>query len=243
MKTTNTALKMPTLFPAAQHLDATSPFSEAAQPNVIKKVSFGGMAKKSDARTACSVFPDPNREASLIAARIIQRSAACDQLEGALKTDKAELKMLVAPHYFASSQGKGEIPASVAVNSSEGEVLVCYQNRYSNLPNEEPLQAILDPALIEKYFAQSFEIKIAGAKLPQDPDQCQKLMNRLQQLFAEYQSADALQVTEGIAPKKNFHEERHRSLTVAQNLALEQACPIIATVKTKGRRQAAGATL
>ena len=201
-----------------------------------QKGQFRRHDQESRDQNSLPVFPDDNKEAARIAARIIERSAKFDELEGQLKTDKAELKMLVAPHYFTINHGKGEIPSSIAVNSPSGEVLVCFQNRYSKLPDEEPLAAVLDAEHIAKYFQQTFEIKISGAKLPQDPEVCQTLMNELQELFARHQASDALEASEGIAPKKNFHEDRHRELSVSQNLALEQICPMIAMVKTKGRK-------
>jgi len=217
--------------------DQTAPTSPPppARAGGIKKISFGAMTKKADTKTAYPVYPDQNKEAALIAARIVERSARFDELEGQLKTDKAELKLMVSPFYFATNRGKGEIPSSVAVHSAAGEVLVSFTNRYPKLPDETPL-AFLDPALVETYFAQTFEIKIKGDALPQDPAICQTLLDRLQSLFAEFNATDALQASAGIAPKKNFHEDRHRVLTVEQNLAVDAACPMVAMVKTKGRK-------
>ena len=62
-----------------------------------------------------------------------------------------------------------------------------------------------------------------------------ELLNELQQLFARYHAAEALNVKEGIKPVPDFHTLRHTSLSPEQNLAINQVCPIIAMVKTKGR--------
>jgi hypothetical protein len=89
---------------------ATSP-PPPARGGGIRKVSFGGMTKKADTKTAYPVYPDHNKEAALIAARIVERSARFDELEGQLKTDRAELKLMVSPFYFATNRGKGETAA------------------------------------------------------------------------------------------------------------------------------------
>jgi len=200
--------------------------------SALKRVSFGIIAKKEETKTAYPVLPD-NPEASAIAARILERTEQFEALKGALETDKAELKFLVAPHYFAVNHGRHEVPSSISVPSPKGEVLVCFQNRYSLLPDETGLLPVLGERTGE-FFRQSFELKIKGDKLP--ADKTQELMDRLQSLFAEFNATDALEVKEGVKPTAEFHAARHLQLTPAQNLALEQVCPIVAMVKTKGRK-------
>lgn len=216
------------------------------KPAGLKKVSFGEIAKKKeDTKTAYPVFPDNEQgSAAEIAARILERSEQFEVLKGALETDKAELKFLVAPHYFAVNSGRHEVPSSIAVNVPElrsengvtrpaGEVLVTFQNRYPLLPDENSLLPILGDRTGE-FFRQSFELKIKGDKLPEASTQ--DLMNELQALFAKYNCTSALEVKEGVKPVANFHTDRHLQLTAATNLAIEQACPITAMVKTKGRK-------
>src|SRR5262249_3366736 len=83
----------------------------------VKKLSFGGIAKKkADAKTAYPVFPDDPQIREL-AQRIIERQQQFDALEGALKTDKAEMKCLVTPFYFTHNHGKVDVPSSIAVQS------------------------------------------------------------------------------------------------------------------------------
>ena len=76
-------------------------------------------------------------------------------------------------------------------------------------------------------------MKIKGDKLP--ADQTPELLDRLQNLFAEFGATDALEVKEGVKPVETFHAQRHLLLTPEQNMALEQVVPIIAMIKTKGR--------
>src|ERR1700723_3041399 len=206
----------------------------AAKSRGLKKVSFGTIAKKKEeTKTAYPQFPDPDGKAAEIAARIKERTEQFESLEGALKTDKAELKFIVAPHYFKVNRGRHEVPSSIAVQSDKGEVLVTFQNRYTPLPDESVLHSILDEEQTEQFFRQSFEVKIKGDALP--ADQTQELMNEVQELFARYNCSDALEVKEGIKPNDDFHAARHVQLTPEVNLALEQVRPISATVKTKGR--------
>ncbi len=203
-------------------------------PEPLRKLSFGAMAKKKeDAKTVYPVLPDPNGQLALIAARILERSAQVEALEGALDIDKAELKTLATPFYFGQASGKVEVSSSVTVVCPAGEVLVTFPNRYSRLESEAPLLPILGPQT-GKFFRQAFTLQIDGDKLP--ADNAQELLDQLQQLFGRYHAAEALQVKEGIKPVPDFHTLRHTLLSPEQNLALNQVCPIVAMVKTKGRR-------
>lgn len=228
--------------PAANPTPVTAPATApvAAPPGALKKVSFGKIAtKKDDTKTAYPVLPDTEGKAAELAARILERSEQFEALKGALETDKAELKFMAAPHFFAVNHGRHEVPSSIAVHvkDAEGrvknEVLVTFQNRYAMLPDETALLPVLGEQT-DKFFRQSFELKIKGDLLP--ADQTQELMDRLQALFAEFGATDALEVKEGIKPVDEFHAARHVALSVAQNLAIEQVCPITAMVKTKGRK-------
>jgi len=213
---------------------ASAPAQNASGGSPLRKVSFGKIAKKDETtKTAYPVFPDEQGKASEIAARILERTEQFEALKGALETDKAELKFLVIPHYFAVNHGRHEVPSSISVASPQGEVLVTFQNRYSMLADETGLLPVLGERTGE-FYRQSFELKIKGDKLP--TDKTQDLMDRLQSLFAEFGATDALEVKEGIKPVEQFHAARHLELSPAQNLALEQVCPIVAMVKTKGRR-------
>jgi hypothetical protein len=205
----------------------------AAKPAGLKKLSFGKIAaKKEDTKTAYPVYPDADKRGAEIAARILERTEQFEALKGALETDKAELKFITTPFYFQVNHGRHEIPSSVAVHSDRGEVLVTYQNRYSLLTDESSLLPILGDRVIE-FFRSAFDIKIKGDSIPDE--KAQDLMNELQTLFARYNCTDALELKEGVKPVKDFHAMRH-TLTVEMNLELEAACPIVAMIKTKGRK-------
>jgi predicted DNA binding protein len=202
----------------------------------LKRVSFGKIAKKDETKaTSYPVFPDPSGTAADIAVRIKERTEQLEALTGAIDTDKAELKFMVTPYYFSTNHGKAVVPSSIAVNTKQGEVLVTFQNRYSLLTDELPVARILGDDL-NKYFRQTFEVKIKGDALP--VDKTQALMDRLQALFEEFEATAALEVKDGVKPVADFHTSRHTALTPEQNMAVEAACPIITMIKTKGRKAA-----
>ena len=214
--------------------DKTSrPAKAVPQPESLHKLSFGTIAqKREDTRTAHPVLPDPNGQLAIMATRIIERSAQLDALGGALEIDKAELKTLATPFYFAQASGKVEAASSLQVLSPAGQVLISFPNRYGRLESEAMLLPVLGEQTA-RFFRQAFTLEIDGDKLPAEG--AQNLLNELEQLFARHQAADALKVKVGIKPAPDFHTVRHTALTREQNLALNQLCPIIAMIKTKAR--------
>ena len=211
------------------------PTKAVPQPEALRKLSFGTIAqKREDTRTAHPVLPDPNGQLAIIATRIIERGAQLDALGGALELDKAELKTLATPFYFAQASGKVEAASSLQVLSPAGHVLISFPNRYGRLESEAVLLPILGEQTA-RFFRQAFTLEIDGDKLPAEG--AQDLLNELEQLFARHQAADALKVKVGIKPVPDFHTVRHTALTPEQNLALNQLCPIIAMIKTKARPQ------
>ena len=199
----------------------------------LKKVTFGAVKPKTETKTAYPVLPDPDGQAAEIAGRILENTEQLDALEGALKTDKAELKALAMPFYFETNHGRHEVPSSVSVQSLSGEVLVTFQNRYSLLPDEAGLLPILGDDT-EKYFRQSFTLSIKSDKLPEH--NAQDFITDLQALAVKYGCTEAIEIKEGVKPTSEFHMARHLNLTPEQNLTLDAACPIICQVKTKGRK-------
>jgi len=202
----------------------------------IRKVSFGGIAAKKDdsKKTVYPVFPDANGMAGALAATIIEQTEKLDALTGSLDTNKAELKFMVAPEYFRVNHGKHEVPSSVAVNSPQGEVLINFQNRYKSLPDESPIQPILGDRT-EEFFRQAFELKVNGDMIP--VDHAQELLDEVVALFKRYNCEQALEAKSCVKPTKEFHAARHLILTPEQNLLLDQVCPIVSGVKTKGRKK------
>src|ERR1022692_76333 len=195
---------------------SSRPIKPVVQPESLRKISFGAMAPKQEkARASYPVRPDPNGQLAVMAARIIEHTAQIDALDGALALDKAELKTLATPFYFAQANGKVEVASSINVLSPAGEVLISFPNRYGRLESESVLLPILGEQTAQ-FFRQAFTLEIDGDKLP--ADNAQKLLDQLQQLFARYHAAEALKVKEGIKPVPDFHTGRHTALTPEQNL-------------------------
>ena len=212
----------------------SNPQPSTTDPQPVRKVSFGAITKKKeDAKTQYPVLPDPTGQTTEIATRILQRTDEFEALKGALETDKAELKLLATFPFFQLHHGKHEVPSSLSVPTPVGEVLVTFQNRYASLQSESILIPILGDDT-SRYFRQSFKVEIEGDKLPAASSQ--ELVNALQDLFTRHNALDALEVTESIKPVPEFHAARHLILTPQQNLALNDLCPIVAMVKTKGRK-------
>ena len=233
--TSRTALP-PNLQPVCNEELAAATQPQAPVTSGVRKVSFGNIpAPKADSKkTVYPVFPDPNGLAGALAATIVRQSEELESLEGSLITNKAELKFMVAPAYFQLNHGKHEAPSSVAVNSPEGEVLVNFQNRYKALPDESPILPILGERT-EEFFRQAFELKVNGDLIP--VDHAQELLDEVVALFKRYNCEQALEAKSCVKPTKEFHAARHLILTPEQNLLLDQVCPIVSGVKTKGRKK------
>jgi len=81
-------------------------------------------------------LPDPNGQLAIITARIIERTAQIEALDGAREIDKSELKTLATPFYFTQASGKVDVANGVSVVSPAGEVLITFPNRYCRLEYE-----------------------------------------------------------------------------------------------------------
>jgi len=227
----------PNLQPAGDsELAIAAPTPPASAKSGIRKVSLGGIAAKKDdsQKTVYPVFPDANGMAGALAATIIEQVEQLEALEGSLETNRAELKFMVAPAYFQINHGKHEVPSSVAVNSPQGEVLVNFSNRYKSLPDESPILPILGERT-EEFFRQAFELKVNGDLIP--VDHAQALLDEVVALFKRYNCEQAIEAKSCVKPTKEFHAARHLVLTPEQNLALDQVCAIVSSVKTKGRKK------
>ena len=142
--------------------------SRPAKPQLdpLRKLSFGAINRKaSNARTAYPILPDPNGQLAIITARIIERTAQIEALDGVLTIDKSELKTLATPFYFTQASGKIDVASSVTALSPAGEVLITFPNRYGRLESESALLPILGEQT-STFFRQAFALEIDGDKLP-----------------------------------------------------------------------------
>lgn len=203
----------------------------------IKKINLGGIAsKKADTKTSYPALPDPSGDVAKLTSDIINEQRDMEALDASVKIKKMELKTLAQDFFFNHLHGKHDIPSSVeAIGTTPDEkVLVTFQNRYSAIADESPIIEVLGEELTAQFFRQSFELKIDGDKIP--ADSAESLIMAVQALFAEYNASEALTAKAVIKPTAEFHTARHTALSVDENLAVERVCPIVAMIKTKGRK-------
>jgi hypothetical protein len=216
----------------------------------VKKVSLSGIAKKKeDSSSKYPVYPDEDGKAAELAARIAERQELFDAVKGQLEVDKEELgRVLIRPWYLQHYHRKTDVPSSVIVNydvkadpengieEHKGSVRVTVREQYYAFPSEDAFTHVLGNQ-IEKYFRQSFELKIDGDKLP--ADKAPELIEKLQSLFAEYDCSDALEAKECVLPVENFKALRFAEMDLSQSLALENVGEkglTMVSVSTKGVR-------
>lgn len=203
----------------------------------IKKINLGGIAaKKADTKTSYPQLPDSCGDVAKLTSDIINEQRDMEALDASVKIKKMELKTLAQDFFFNHLHGKHDIPSSVeAIGTTPDEkVLVTFQNRYSAIADESPIIEVLGEELTAQFFRQSFELKIDGDKIP--ADSAESLIMAVQALFAEYNASEALTAKAVIKPTAEFHTARHTALSVDENLAVERVCPIVAMIKTKGRK-------
>src|SRR5258708_8788512 len=86
------------------------------KPDSLRKLSFGAISRKQEgSKTAYPLLPDPNGQLAIIAARIIERTAQIEALDGALTVDKAELKTFATPFYFTHPSGKVDLAPTISL--------------------------------------------------------------------------------------------------------------------------------
>jgi hypothetical protein len=207
------------------------------QSTGIKKINLGGIAAKTDkTKTSYPQLPDSCGDVAKLTSDILAESREFDALEGSLKLKKAELRSLAQEFFFNHLHGRHDTPSSVEATGTtpDEKVLVTFQNRYAAIQDESPIIELLGEQRTAQFFRQSFELKIDGDKIPSAS--ADALIDAIQELFAEYGAAEALTAKAVIKPNADFHMARHTALSVDENMAIELVCPIIAMIKTKGRK-------
>lgn len=186
-------------------------------------------------------MPDPDGELYALAKSIKVKSAQLEALEGAVEAEKAELRQRTTLPYFEINQGKGTVPSSVSIPTTEGEVLVTFTSRYKKVEDDSDVVRAFGDEFAAAHFKQSFTITIAGDQLstadPSNPERnpAQEFIDELQELIARHRADDAVTYKQEVKPTKEFHENRHCLLTPERNVQLQDICPMVISVKTKGR--------
>jgi hypothetical protein len=203
----------------------------------LKKVNLGGIATKSSSKTKTEypVLPDPNGDVAKLVADIRRETAEMEALEGSLDIKKAELRGQAQEYYFEHYSGKHDIASSIEARADNEAVLVSFTSRYKTITDEASLIDTIGEDRTARFFRQSFELKVDGDKIPES--EAETLIEELSALFARFNAGDALTAKSVIKPTAEFHTARHTALSVDENRAVDLICPIIASVKTKGRKK------
>lgn len=217
---------------------ATKKPAPAAAPAAgIRKINLAGLAPaKEKTSTTYPSLPDPSGDVAKLTSDIINETREMEALEASLDVKKAELRSNAQGFFFALMHGKHEIPSSVEATGTKPDekVLVTFSSRYKAIADETPLIEAIGPERTAQFFRQSFELKIDGDKIPADA--AEEIIGELQALFAGHNALEALTAKAVIKPTPDFHTARHTALSVEENLTVETVCPIVAMVKTKGRK-------
>jgi hypothetical protein len=215
----------------------TKPKAAPAPAVGIKKLNLGGIAPKKE-KTATEYPAIPSTEdTQRLVSDIISETRELEALEGSLEIKKAEIRTLAQEFYFQHLHGKHDIPSSVEAVGSNGEkIAVTFSSRYKALADETPLLEAIGAERTAQFFRQAFELKVDGDKIP--ADRAEEIIGAIQNLFAENNCPEALSAKAVIKPTSDFHMARHTALSVEENMAVDGICPIVAMVKTKGRKSA-----
>ena len=211
---------------------ATAP----TKPVGLKKFNLGSIAPQGESSTKKDypVLPDPDGELAKLVAELRAKSDQLDALDGEVALLKGEITSKARQFWFEANQGKAEAASSVVCrDATGGEVTVTFQNRYSGTDQDAALVAAVGADVAERFFRQSFEIKVNGDAIP--AEHAQAVIDGLTALFAEHNAAGALKAKATFKPTSEYHDARHSKLTPEQNMMAERLIPCVAVVKTKGR--------
>ena len=202
----------------------------------LKKFNLGGIATQAESSTKKDypILPDPDGDLAKLVAELLAKSNQLDALDGECTLLKAEITSKARPFWFEVNQGKAVAASSVVCRDKDGgEVTVSFQNRYSGTEQDAALVEAVGADVAERFFRQSFEIKVNGDAIP--AENAQAVIDGLTKLFAANNAAGALKAKATFKPTAEYHEARHSKLTPEQNMNAERLIPCTAVVKTKGR--------
>jgi hypothetical protein len=202
-------------------------------PATIAMVDLSAFsAPKASGKSEYPILPDADGETAKLVDSISKKAEEFDALEGALKSEKAELVIRAKAYYFKTSEGKIEVPSSILAEGLTRKVLVVMQNKYAACDEQAAAQEVMGSKNFTEFMGQSFSIKVDGDAIPEESKG--KLVQEMMALFQKYNAEGALTAKSEIKPKASFHTARHTKLTAAQNASFDKVCKMTAMVKSKG---------
>ena len=199
--------------------------------------SFGGpvaQSKRKSSKTEYPVVPDPTGDLARIAGQYKLDKEMAESLKGTLESGRDSLIAGTRQFYFSRFHGIAEPESSVAIATSEGEVLVTFPESFTIAPSPKDVVAVIGADAARQLFRPAFELKVKSDELPEGP-QTQALLNELMAVFAKHGASSAVSFKQSIKPRKGFNIVRHTRFDVATNLALDKVCSIVPRIVTKGR--------
>lgn len=215
---------------------ATAPVQApvTAPAPALRKVSLAGFAVQTPAgKTAKSypLLPDPDGQTAEMVSMILEQGAQLEALEGSVELLKSELIAMAKPFYFQHHAGQHAVASAIEARAVDGRaVRVGFSNSYRAVTDEAALLRLAGPQA-ERFFKQSFELKIKGDAIPEAA--VEPVLAELQALFARHGASAALVAKAVIKPTKEFHAARHTLFSPQQNAELDKIAPVSASVKTK----------
>lgn len=231
---------------------------------MLTTIDVSGIAKKKASKGKdYPVMPDPDHELRDIVDQLAPIYEQMEALQGGMEAMEGEIKSRVATYYLKTSNGRSEIPSQIKVEGSSRAVAVQLQDRYYGNVDGDKLQqltGLIGEENMNQLFESTFSLAIDGSKVPDA--NAQRLVDVLCKLCSvfcingagdpewemaatsiedvfdmlpEFPPSDAVSAKSGVRPKKGvFHTERHKLLTVDQNLELQKLVPFTTALKKKG---------
>lgn len=217
-----------------------TPTKPAAKPAPAAKAKPSGIATldilagitKPAAKSAAKVYPtipDPDKSLAAIADQLAGEIDEYKALEASVSTLKAEIIALGRQHFYTANHGKADPASSVEARGAKHIILCTFQNRYMGSANAEAVTAIIGEDA-ERYFRQSFSLKIDGDLLP--ADDANEIISKLAAVLAEHGCSEALSAKAAITPTKEYHTARHK-YDPEVNLELDRLCPPVGVIRVK----------
>lgn len=223
-------------------MPATTTAPAPAAAKGLRKINLGGIAQsaaKEKKGKTYPVLPDPDGQAADLVVSILEKSAQLEAIEGSLKIEKAELIALCKPHWFRHHHEGGAPASSVEVRAeiedektkqkTQKAARVTFTSRYYGTADEDALANAAGDRL-DRFFKQSFELKIDGDLIPDE--KVEAVIGELQELFARHGVSGALSAKAVFVPKEDFHTNRHTAFTPDENMALDRVMPMVCQVKS-----------
>jgi hypothetical protein len=217
--------------PALRVLPAPAAAPAPAKP---RGLNLGALTATPAAKKAGKNYPvatlDDDQRA--LVTQLLGEKATMKALEGSVDSLTAELLAITTPQYLAAVTGQGDALTSLVAPGTDGrEAIIVHTSRYKTGAQMDAVVSIVGADRAAEFFTDATTIKIDFEKIPEANRQA--VVDGLLAVAAEYGCAEAIDAKVSVQPKAHFHGLRHSKFTVAENLALQGAIPMVCQVKAR----------